>query len=63
MFSQGGGDDGIAEQGHASPIDTPSIRVRVAGQIVDKPSIRTDQSVGSGIIGTEEAWVEGCDRR
>jgi hypothetical protein len=56
MFSQGCvGCEGITEQGHASPIEMPSICVRVAGQMGDRLSMRVSQSVGSGIIGTEEA--------
>ena len=57
MVSQSwpGGDDGIEEQGHASPIATPSICVREVGQILARPLIRTAQRVGIVIIGTEEA--------
>ena len=64
MFSHGWvGCDGITEQGQASPIETPSIWVRVGGQIGERPSIRTAQRVGTGITGTECAIVDGCDRR
>lgn len=61
MDSQGcaGGEGGIALQGHASPIDTPSICVREGGQIGERPSMRTFQRVGIKIIGTDETWVEG----
>lgn len=65
MFSHGcaGGDAGMAEQGHASPIDIPSTCVREGGHMGDSPSISTDHSVGMGIIGTEEARVDGCESR
>ena len=57
MFSQGwaGGDWGIEEHGQASPIDTPSICVREAGQIVERPLMSTAQRVGIVMIGTEDA--------
>lgn len=58
-----GGDCGMSEQGQASPMERPSICVREGGQIEDRPSIRTVQSVVMGTIGTEDARVEGCDRR
>lgn len=65
MFSQGwfGGDSGIEEQGHASPRGLPLIVVLVAGQMLDSPSIKTDQRVGRGTTGTEDACVVGCDNR
>lgn len=65
MLSQGWacGEDGMAEQGQASPRDTPSICVRVAGQMFPRPSMRTLQRVGIVMIGTEEVWVEGWVRR
>ena len=64
MFSQGCvGWEGMTEHRQASPIETPSICVRVDGQMGDRPSIKTDHSVEMGIIGTEEAWVEGCESR
>lgn len=61
MLSHGaaGGDCGIVEHGQASPIDIPSTWVRVDGQMLDKPSISTDQSVGRAIIGTWDALVDG----
>ena len=61
MLSQGcaGGDDGRAEQRHASPIEIPSIFVRDGGHIGDRPSMRTDQRVGTIIIGTDDARVDG----
>lgn len=61
MFSHGlpGGDGGIAEQAHASPIEVPSICGLESGQIDDKPSTKADHSVVMGTIGTEEARVEG----
>jgi len=56
MFSQGCvGWEGMIEHRQASPIEMPSICVRVDGQIGDRPSIKTDHSVGRGMIGTEEA--------
>lgn len=65
MVSQGWalGEDGMEEQGHASPKGTPSICVRDVGQMLPRPSVRTFQSVGMVMIGTEEAWVEGWVRR
>lgn len=51
------------EHGHASPRDTPSIWVRVDGHTLERPLMRTFQRVGTVMIGTEEAWVEGCERR
>lgn len=65
MPSQGlaGGDWGKAEHLHASPRDTPSICVREGGQIPEKPSMRTDHKVGTETIGTDDARVEGCERR
>jgi len=54
-----GGERGIDEHGQASPRDIPSILVRVEGQIVERPSTRTAQTVGRGTTGTEEACVEG----
>lgn len=56
MFSQGlVGCEGMAEQGQASPREMPSICVRVEGQIGDKPSMMTDQRVGTGMMGTDAA--------
>jgi hypothetical protein len=67
MVSQGWQFDGrefaSAVSGQASPMDVLSTLVREAGQIGARPSIRTDQSVGRGIIGIEEARVLGWDRR
>ena len=65
MFSQAsaGGDAGRDEHGHASPRGVPFICVRVAGQMGESPSIRTDQSVGSGTIGIDTACVVGCASR
>jgi len=54
---------GIALQGHASPSGTPSSCVRVAGQMGARPSMRTDHRVGSGMTGTLDACVEGCESR
>lgn len=51
------------DRGQASPRDVASSVVRDAGQIGARPSMRTDQSIGSGTIGIEEARVFGCDRR
>jgi hypothetical protein len=61
MFSHGraGGLDGIEEHGHASPSDTPFICVRVAGHMLESPSISTDQSVGNDTTGAEEIVVVG----
>jgi hypothetical protein len=64
MFSQGWvGCEGMTEHGHASPIEIPSICVRVAGQMGVRLSMSVFHSVGSGIMGTEEAWVVGCDSK
>lgn len=65
MFSQGwaSGGEGIEEQGHASPRETPAICVRDAGQMDARPSVRTLQRVGTVMMGAEEAWVDGCERR
>lgn len=64
-FSHGdeGGDGGIEEQGHASPRGTPSIVVRVDGQTLERLLMRTDQSVGTVMIGIAAATVVGCERR
>jgi hypothetical protein len=53
----------MTEQGHASPMGTPSICVRVAGQMGVRLSISVFHRVGRGMMGTEEAWVVGCDSR
>lgn len=45
----------MLEQGQASPIATPSIRIRDEGQIGARPSIRTAHRVVSWTIGTEAA--------
>lgn len=65
MFSQGseGGEGGMDEQGQASPIDIPSTWVRDAGHTLDKPLMRSVQSVGTVMTGTDAAWVVGCERR
>jgi len=64
MFSQGCvGCEGMTEHGHASPIGNPSIWVRVAGQMGVKLSISVFQSVGRGMMGTEEACVVGCESK
>lgn len=53
----------MVDSGQASPMDVPSIVVREGGQIGARPSIKTDQSVGSRTIGTEDACVEGWEMR
>ena len=65
MVSQGCvvGRTGIVERGQASPREVSSRFVRDGGQIGARPSMRTDQRVGRGTIGTEEACVVGCERR
>lgn len=66
MLSQGseGGEGGIEEQGHASPSVTPSTWVRDDDdQTSDRPFMRTVHRVGIVTMGTEEAWVEGWERR
>lgn len=61
MVSHGwpGGDDGKAAHCQASPIGAPSILVLDAGQMDDKPSMRTDHKVVMGTMGTDDANVEG----
>ena len=56
-----GGDLGIVVHGQASPRGMPSIDVREAGQIEDRPSMRTDQSVAMDTTGTDDACVVGCE--
>jgi hypothetical protein len=67
MVSQGcecGGRDFCSRvRGQASPSEMSSMVVRVAGQIGARPSIRTDQRVGRGMMGIEEARVFGWERR
>ncbi len=65
MVSQGCvfGKTGIVERGQASPREVPSRVVRDWGQIGARPSMSTDHRVGRGTIGTEEAWVVGCESR
>lgn len=58
-----GGDWGMAEHGQASPIDIPSNWVREDGQIDERPSISTVHKVDRGMMGTDEAMVEGCEMR
>jgi hypothetical protein len=50
---------GMVVRGQASPREVPSITVREAGQMAARPSIRTDQRVGRGTMGTDEARVRG----
>ena len=61
MFSQGcaGGEAGIPLHGHASPTETPLTWTREEGQMLARPLIRTDQSVGMVMTGTEAACVDG----
>ena len=65
MLSHGcaGGLDGIEEHGQASPRDTPFTCVRVAGHMLESPSINTDHSVDRDMTGTEEIVVVGWERR
>jgi hypothetical protein len=64
MFSHGCvGCDGMTEHGQASPMGTPSICVLVAGHIGVKLSMSVFHSVGRGMIGTDDAWVVGWERR
>lgn len=53
----------MVESGQASPREVPSITVREAGQMAARPSIRTDQRVGRGTMGTDEARVRGWEMR
>ena len=50
-------------QGQASPRDLEEIMVRLDGQTGERPSMRTVQRVGSGMMGTEAARVELWERR
>lgn len=65
MFSHGcaGGADGIEEHGHASPSETPFTCVRVAGHMLESPSINTDHSVDKDTTGVGAIVVVGCERR
>ena len=54
---------GIEEHGQASPSDTPSMAVRLAGQIGARPVIRTFHRTGRITMGIEDACVVGCERR
>jgi hypothetical protein len=51
------------ESGQASPREVASRVVREAGQIGARPSIKTDQRIGRGTMGMEEARVLGWERR
>ena len=53
----------MTEHGQASPMGNPSICVREAGQMGVKLSMRVFQSVGRGMMGTDEACVVGCESR
>lgn len=46
---------GRVESGQASPREVSSSTVRDGGQMGARPSMRTDQRVGRGTIGIEEA--------
>jgi hypothetical protein len=65
MVSQGWvvASEGRVESGQASPREVLSRVVREGGQIGLRPSMRTDQRVGSGTIGIEEARVVGWEIR
>jgi len=65
MLSHGceGGDGGMDAQGQASPRETPSMLVRVDGQTLERPFMRTVQRVGTVMMGTEAACVVGWERR
>lgn len=51
--------EGSVDSGQASPREVLSRTVREAGQTGARPSMRTDQRVGRGTIGTDDACVEG----
>lgn len=51
------------ERGQASPSETPESCVLEGGQMGARPSMRMCHSVGRGTIGTEEACVDGWERR
>ena len=53
----------MLRQGQASPSGVPAREVREEGQMEPRPSMRTVQRVGRGMMGTEEARVEGWERR
>lgn len=65
MVSQGCvvGVTGRVESGQASPREVLSRVVREGGQMGARPSMRTDQRVGRGTMGTEDAWVVGWEIR
>ena len=67
MHSHGAGWDEVAAgmvlNLQASPMGWPSMTVREAGQIGARPSMSTFQRVVRGTMGTEEAWVDGCEMR
>ena len=67
MVSQGwdcgGREFASTVRGQASPRDVLSMLVREEGQMGARPSIRTDQRVGRGTMGIEEARVLGWERR
>jgi hypothetical protein len=58
-----GGEAGMLRQDQASPSGVPAREVREEGQMEPRPSMRTVQRVGRGMMGTEEARVEGWERR
>jgi len=55
--------DWRAFEGHASPREVPSIDVRDEGHIGARPSMSTDQRIGRGMMGMDEATVRGWERR
>ena len=57
------GRTGRVESGHASPSEVLSRVVREGGQIGARPSMRTDQRIGRGTMGIEEARVRGWEIR
>lgn len=54
---------GMELRGQASPREVESIVVRLEGQMGARPSIRTDQRVGRGIMGLPRWTVRGWERR
>lgn len=53
----------MVDRGQASPSGVESIWVLDAGQTGASPSMRTVHRVGSGIIGTDDACVDGWASR
>lgn len=62
MMDCQGGEVERVDKGQASPRGVLSIEVRV-GQMGARPSMRRVQRVGRRMMGMEDAWVVGWERR